>query len=56
VVILPVKEYLKLIESFVPAHYLSGRAARDLDLLAKQGLRDYRLGRTKKIKSLADLD
>ena len=43
-------------EDAVPEYYLTGRAARELDNLVEEGLRDYEAGRTRKIKSLADLD
>ncbi len=56
VVILPLKEYQKLLERAVPTYRLTGREAKKLDELVEEGLRDYRAGRTKKIRSLADLD
>jgi len=56
VVILPIKEYQKLLEQRVPTYYLTGKAAKDLDKLVEEGLREYKSGRTRKIKSLADLD
>jgi len=55
-VILPVKEYRRLLERAVPDVYLTGKAARDLDKLVADGLREHREGKTRKIKSLADLD
>lgn len=55
-VILPLAEYRKLAEQAAPVYYLSGKAAGKLDKLAKEGLREYRAGKTKKIHSLADLD
>ncbi|MDP3725617.1 MAG: hypothetical protein Q8R36_00290 [bacterium] len=56
VVILPLKEYEKLREQAVPTYYLTGKAARDLDKLVDEGLTEYRAGKTKDIRSLADLD
>jgi len=55
-VILPLKEYQKLYERAIPTHHLKGKGAKDLDKLVKEGLKDYREGKCKKIKSLADLD
>ncbi len=56
IVILPLKEHQKLCEKAVPAYYSKGKEAEELDRLVEEGLRDYNLGRTRKIKSLADLD
>ncbi len=56
VVILSLKEYQRLIEGTIPTYYLKGRAAKDLDKMVNQGLKDYRTGKTRTIKSLADLD
>ena len=55
-VILSLKEYQKLLRRTVPTYHLTGREAKKLDKLVEEGLRDYRAGRTKKIRSLADLD
>lgn len=55
-VVLPVEEYKKLLERSAPTYYLSGGTAKKLDNLVKEGLEDYRTGRTKRIKSLTDLD
>ena len=56
VVVLPIEEYRKLAERAVPEYYLTGKAARDLDKLVEGGLRDYKSGKCRNIKSLADLD
>ena len=56
VVVLPVKEYRRLLAASVPAYYLKGKAAKDLDTLVEQGLKNYREGKTQKLHSLADLD
>jgi hypothetical protein len=56
VVILPIREYRRLLERAVPNIHLVGKAARDLDKLVADGLREHREGKTRKIKSLADLD
>ena len=56
VVILPLKEYQKLCERAVLTYCLKGREAEKLDKLVEKGLNDYRRGRCKTIKSLADLD
>jgi len=56
VVILPLKEYQKLCERAVPTYYLEGKEADKLDKLVEEGLRNHRLKRTRKIKSLSDLE
>lgn len=55
-VILPLKEYEKLREQAVPAFYLRGKEAEELDKLVREGLKEYKQGKCKSIKSLADLD
>ncbi len=39
----------------VPTYYFSGKKAEAIDKLVDEGLRDHRAGRTRRIKSLADL-
>ena len=57
VVVLPVKEYKRLLKAAaIPDIYLTGKAAEDLDTLVEEGLADYAAGKTRKLKSLADLD
>ena len=56
VVILPLKTYQKLLERAVPTYYLTGKEAERVDKLVEEGLREYRAGKTRKIRSLADLD
>ena len=56
VVVLPVKEYQRLLRAAVPTYYLTGKAARDLDRLVEDGLREHRAGKTRVLRSLADLD
>jgi hypothetical protein len=56
IVILSLREYRKLCERAVPTYYLKGKEAEELDKLVEEGLREYRKGRCKTIKSLADLD
>lgn len=56
VVILPLKEYRRLLARGIPEVYLTGKAARDLDKLVANGLREHREGKTRKIRSLADFD
>lgn len=46
VVVLPVKEYKKLLEKAIPTYYLPGREAEKLDKLVEQGLREYKEGKT----------
>ena len=55
-VVLTLNEYQELYRRAVPTYYLKGKAAEKVDKLVEEGLRDYRERRTKKIKSLADLD
>ena len=40
----------------VPAYQLHGKAAERLDQEVKDALAEYKAGKTKKIRSLADLD
>lgn len=54
-VILPLREYEKLCERAVPNYYLKGKDAEKLDKLVEEGLKDYREGKCKTAKSLADL-
>lgn len=56
VVVLPVAEYQRLLAATVPTYYLTGKAALRLDKLVEDGMREYREGKTRSIKSLADLD
>ena len=55
VVLLPLQEYRELQIRAVPTYYLTGKKALALDRLVKEGLREHREGKTKQIKSLADL-
>jgi len=56
VVILDLEKYRKMYEKVVPTYYLKGKEAEKLDKLVEEGLKDYKEGRCKSIKSLADLD
>ncbi len=56
VVILSLKEYHKLCKASFPTYQLKGKAATNLDKLVKEGMKEYRAGKCKTIKSLADLD
>ena len=56
VVLLPINEYQKLASRAVPEYYLTGEAAKNLDKLVKDGLKEYKEGKCEKINSLADLD
>ena len=46
VVILPMKEYQRLFAAAIPTYYLTGKAAKNLDKLAEEGLREHREGKT----------
>ena len=52
VVILPLREYQKLCEKAVPTYYLTGREAEELDKLVREGLKEYKEGKTIKASSL----
>jgi hypothetical protein len=55
-VILPLRKYEELLrEKAIPTYYLKGKEAEELDKLVEEGLEDYRKGKCKTIKSLADL-
>jgi len=56
VVVLPVEEYRKLLARAAPTFYLSGKEADKLDRLVESGFKELKAGKTKKIKTLADLD
>ena len=40
----------------VPAYQLHGKAAERLDQEVREGMAEYKAGKTRRIKSLADLD
>ncbi len=54
IVLLPKEEYSRMLG--IPTVQLKGRAAKKLDALVNEGLQEYRAGKTKVLKSLADLD
>ncbi len=56
VVVLPIAEYQRLLLKAVPTFYLTGKAALKLDTLVEDSLREHRAGKTRTIRSLADLD
>ncbi|HHT9105425.1 MAG TPA: hypothetical protein ACFYD7_06090 [Candidatus Wujingus californicus] len=56
IVILSLREYQKLCAKTVPTYYLEGIEAEEIDSLVKEGVRAYRKGKSKKIRSLADID
>lgn len=53
---LPMKTYRQLLDAAIPTYYLTGKEATDLDKLVNEGLREYAEGKTRTIRSLADLD
>ena len=56
-VILPLREYKKLCEdAAIIAYHLNGKEAKELDCLVRDGMAEYKAGKCKTIKSLADLD
>ncbi len=54
VVILPLKEYERLLVSAVPTYYLTGKAAERVDKLVDRGLREYRVGKATKADSITE--
>lgn len=52
VVILPIAEYRRLQERAIPEYFLTGKAARDLDKLVEDGLREHESGRTIQASSI----
>lgn len=54
VVVLPLKEYRRLIAASVPVVQLKGKAARDLDNLVEKSLREYHAGKTIRAASLSE--
>lgn len=55
VVILSLSEYEELLGRIVPNYYLGPKEEKRLDKLQKQALKEYKEGKCKTIKSLADL-
>ncbi len=55
-VVLPLKEYEKLCQKAAGVFSLKGERAKKLDMLIRDGEIEYKAGRCKTIKSLADLD
>jgi len=53
-VVLPIKEYERLIRASVPEYYLTGKAAKRLDKLVEDGLREYREGKTILASSISE--
>ncbi|MBI2627491.1 hypothetical protein HYW72_01020 [Candidatus Nomurabacteria bacterium] len=56
VVLLSLREYRKIQMSSMPIYYLQSKEARNLDKLVKNGLKSYKDGKTKVLKSFADFD
>lgn len=54
VVILSLREYQKLCEMAVPTYYLKDEAAKRLDKLAEDGLKEYERGETISAASLKE--
>lgn len=55
-IIISRKEYESMKARMLPTFYLKGKEAKNLDKLVKEGLKEYQDGKSKTIKSLADLD
>ena len=54
-IVMPRKEYEHMKTRMFPEVYLSGRKAERLDRRVGKALLDFRQGKTKKVKSLAEL-
>ena len=54
VVILPLKEYHRLLTRAIPTYYLTGKAAERVDKLVEEGMREYREGKTIRAGSLKE--
>ena len=54
VVVLPLKEYQRLLAAAVPTYYLKGKAAVRLDKLVERSLREYREGKTISASSMTE--
>ena len=48
-------EYKDLTEGAVPIYHLTGKAAKELDKLVREGLKEHEAGRTIKASSLKKL-
>lgn len=48
------KEYEDLKSRAVPRHYLTGKAAKRLDRLAENGLKEYKAGKTETLDSFLE--
>ncbi|MDP2950894.1 MAG: hypothetical protein Q8N55_00770 [bacterium] len=56
-VVLPLQEYKRLCEdAAIITYHLKGKEAEKLDCLVRDGMNEYKAGKCKTIKSLADLD
>lgn len=52
-----IKEFiLPVLRQAMPTYYLKGGEAKKIDKLVSEGLKEYRKGKTRIIKSLADLE
>lgn len=47
---------LPVLRQATPTYYLKGKEAKKIDRLVEEGLKAYRRGKTRIIKSLADLE
>jgi hypothetical protein len=55
-VVLSRQKHLRLCVAAAPVVQLKGKAAKALDKLVEEGMREYKAGKTTRIHSLADLD
>ena len=51
-VILSLREYKRLCENAVPTYYLEGKEAQKLDMLVRDGMAEYKAGKTIRADSL----
>lgn len=55
VVLIDLEEYQRLKKQSIPTYYLKGTEARQVDTLVKEGIKEYKAGKAKRISSLAEL-
>jgi hypothetical protein len=55
-VIIPRKEYEYIKSQMIPSVYLKGKAAQCLDKRVKEGLQEYKAGKTETLKSFLKKD
>lgn len=54
VVVLPIKEYERLLARTIPTYYLAGKEAERADVLVERGMQEYRAGKTIEARSVRE--